>query len=62
MNIEETSSHCINIEENNFLKIFRWQSGDSHAISRQSNCRQINILRYVDSQYIDCLFIDYLDS
>ena len=24
---------------------------------RQSNCRQINILRHVDSRYIDCLFI-----
>ena len=34
--------------------------GDSYEISRQSTCRQINILRYGDSQYIDCLFIDCL--
>ena len=55
------------------LKEWKWNSsgvdgewdfeifiGDSLAISRQSTCRQINIMRYGDSRYIDCLFTDCL--
>ena len=37
--------------------IFKNFIGDSHSLSRQSTCRQINILRYGDSQYIDCLLL-----
>ena len=39
------------------VTILNFCIGDSLAISRQSTYWQINILRYVDSRYIDCLLL-----